>query len=202
MKNWTRQIGVALRALILLTVILGIAYPLVMTGFAQVAFHDRANGSLITRTGGPTSDPKAAVGSELLGQNFDGGQWFHPRPSAAGDNGYDGLSSAASNLGPDNPDLKKQVVRLRAKIAATEHVAPSAVPPDALTASGSGLDPDISPAYAKIQVDRVAAANHLDRASVARLVRENTAGRDAGFIGDPHVNVLRLNLEVERLAAQ
>lgn len=202
MKNWMRQIGAGLRAVLILTAILGIAYPLVMTGFAQVAFHDKANGSLITRTGDSTSDPKKAVGSALLGQNFDGNRWFHPRPSAAGDNGYDGLSSSASNLGPNSPDLKKQVVRLRAKIAATEHVAPSTVPPDALTASGSGLDPDISPAYAKIQINRVADANHLDRATVARLVRANTAGRDAGFIGDPHVNVLRLNIKIEKLAAQ
>lgn len=197
-----RQIGAALRALIILTAILGIAYPLVIAGFAQVAFHDRANGSLITRTGDSTSDPKKAVGSALLGQNFDGAKWFHPRPSAAGDRGYDGLSSGASNLGPNSPELKRQIDERRAAIAKEDGAAPGAVPPDALTAGGSGLDPDISPAYARIQIDRVAAANHLDRATVARLVRANTAGREAGFIGDPHVNVLRLNIDVEKLAAQ
>ena len=190
-----RQIGAGFRALIVLTAILGIAYPLVMTGFAQVAFHDKANGSLVTYQG-------RTVGSELLGQNFDGDTWFHPRPSAAGDNGYDGLSSSASNEGPNSPELKKQVTELRAKIAKVEHVAPSAVPPDALTASGSGLDPDISPQYAKIQINRVAHANKIDPAVVTRLVRENTSGRDAGFIGDPHVNVLKLNIDVEKQAAQ
>lgn len=197
-----RQIGAALRALIILTAILGIAYPLVMTGFAQVMFHDKANGSLVTRNGDATSDARKAVGSELLGQNFDGRRWFHPRPSAAGDTGYDGLSSGASNLGPNSPELKRQIADRRAAIAKEDDVAPAAVPPDALTAGGSGLDPDISPAYARIQINRVAAANHLDRATVARLVRRNTAGRDAGFIGDPHVNVLRLNIGVEKLAAQ
>lgn len=192
MKSWMRQIGAGLRALIVLTAILGIGYPLVMTGFSQVAFHDRANGSIVTRNG-------EAVGSELLGQRFPGKQWFHPRPSAAD---YDALASGASNLGPDSPELKKLVEQRRAAIAREDHVAPSAVPPDALTASGSGLDPDISPAYARIQVDRVAAANHLDRTVVARLVQRYTAGREAGFLGDPHVNVLMLNREVEKLAAQ
>lgn len=197
-----RQLNAGLRATLLLTLILGVVYPLAMTGFGQVAFHDSANGSYITRNGDPTTDPNKSVGSALIGQNFAGAKWFHPRPSAAGDKGYDGLSSGASNLGPNNPELTKQVKERRAAIAKEDGVAPSAVPPDALTASGSGLDPDISPAYAKIQINRVAAANHLDRATVARLVRENTAGREAGFMGDPHVNVLRLNLEVEKLAAQ
>ncbi|HEY3682011.1 MAG TPA: potassium-transporting ATPase subunit KdpC [Streptosporangiaceae bacterium] len=200
MKSWFRQIGAGLRALLVLTAILGIAYPLVMTGFSQVAFHEKANGSLIDRNGNPTTDPKKAVGSQLLGQNFDGDQWFHPRPSAAGDNGYDGLASGASNLGPNSPELKKRIAALKVTIAKVEHVAPSAIPPDALTASGSGLDPDISPAYAAIQVNRVARENHEDTATVRRLVRAATSGRDAGFIGAPHVNVLKLNIAVEKLA--
>lgn len=186
MKSWMRQIGAGFRVLLILTAILGIAYPLAMTGFAQVAFHDKANGSYVDRDG-------KTVGSALIGQNFSGARWFHPRPSA-GD--YDGLASGASNLGPDSPELKKLVERRRAQVAKENHVAPGQVPPDALTASGSGLDPDISPQYAKIQVARVARANGLPRAVVARLVRENTSGRDAGFIGDPHVNVLRLNIAV------
>lgn len=197
MKTWLRQIGAGLRALIVLTVLLGIAYPLAMTGFAQVAFHDKANGSLITRDGHPTGDPHKAVGSRLIGQRFPGDQWFHPRPSAAGDNGYDALSSGASNLGPNSPELRKRVTALRATISRVEHVPPGAVPPDALTAGGSGLDPDISPAYAAIQIDRVARVNHLSPAAVRRLVAGATSGRGAGFVGAPHVDVLQLNIAVE-----
>ena len=197
-----RQIGAGLRALLVLTAILGIAYPLVMTGVAQVAFRDRANGSLITRDGHATTDPDTAVGSALLGQAFTGGRWFHPRPSAAGKRGYDGLASGASNLGPDSPELRRLIAERRAAVARENRVPPSAVPPDALTASGSGLDPDISPAYAGIQVGRVAAANDLGRTEVARLVRDHTAGRDAGFIGAPHVNVLALNIAVARVAGR
>lgn len=199
MTGRLRQIGAAFRVLIILTAILGIAYPLVMTGFAQVVFHDKANGSLVTHNGDATGDPEKAVGSELIGQNFAGARWFRPRPSAPG---YDGPASGASNLGPNSSELKRQITERRAAIAKEDGVAPAAVPPDALTAGGSGLDPDISPAYAMIQIDRVATANHLDRAAVARLVRRNTAGRDAGFIGDPHVNVLLLNIDVRKLAAQ
>lgn len=196
MKNWLRQIGAGFRALVILTVILGIAYPLAMTGFAQVAFHDKANGSLIDRNGSATTDARKAVGSELLGQRFTGERWFHPRPSAAE---YDGLDGGASNLGPSSPELKEQIAERRARIAKENDVAPGQVPPDALTASASGLDPDISPQYAKIQTNRVAKANSLTPAAVAKLVREHTSARDAGFMGDPHVNVLKLNIAVRKL---
>ncbi|MGW7446069.1 K(+)-transporting ATPase subunit C [Kitasatospora sp. NPDC054795] len=190
----------ALRALLVLTVILGIAYPLLITGISQVAFTDKANGSPVT------SDGKE-VGSSLIGQNFNlpkknpddpkeealpDPKWFQPRPSAAG-TGYDASSSSASNLGPNSEDLLKAVEDRRAAVAAFDGVDPASVPADALTASGSGLDPHISVAYAKEQVDRVAGNRGLPVEAVAKLVDKYTESRSLGFLGNEGVNVVLLN---------
>ena len=193
-----RQALVALRVLLAMTVILGILYPLVVLGIGQLAVRDAANGSLVTDSAGSTA------GSKLIGQQFtdpDGNaaQWFVGRPSAAGD-GYDAMSSGGSNLAADSPDLLADVQQRRAQIAADDGVDPSAVPPDALTASGSGLDPDISVDYALLQVNRVAAARGLSTEQVGDLVRSHIAGRALGFIGEERVNVLDLNLALNQLA--
>ncbi|TCL83681.1 MULTISPECIES: potassium-transporting ATPase subunit KdpC [unclassified Rathayibacter] len=196
-RTGLRQYGVALRALLVLTVALGVLYPLAITGLGQVAFARQANGSLLTESG-------ETVGSSLIGQSFtdaDGNplpEWFQSRPSAAGD-GYDASASSGSNLGPENEDLIAAIQERRAAIAAFDGVDPAAVPADALTASASGLDPQISPAYAAIQVARVAAARGLTEEDVRALVAEHTRARDLGFLGDETVNVLELNLA---LAAQ
>jgi potassium-transporting ATPase KdpC subunit len=192
-----RQHLVALRALLALTVVVGLAYPLVVTGIAQTIFGRQADGSLLRRNG-------VVAGSSLIGQNFTDErgnplpQWFQPRPSAAGD-GYDPTSTGASNLGPNNPKLLKAVLERRAQVAEFNGVDPAAVPPDALTASGSGLDPHISPAYARLQVDRVARARGLDPARVRELVSDHTQGRILGFLGEPRVNVVELNLALAKL---
>jgi potassium-transporting ATPase KdpC subunit len=192
-----RRYWASIRVLIVLTVILGLLYPVLVTAVGQVAFKHQANGSLVSSNG-------HVVGSSLIGQNFTDAtgnplpQWFQPRPSAAGD-GYDPTSTSASNLGPNNPDLLKLVQERRAAAAALDGVDPASVPPDALTASGSGLDPDVSPAYAYEQVDRVAKARGLDPAQVKALVDANVHGRDLGFLGEPTVNVLQLNLALQRL---
>ena len=208
-----RQYGAALRTLLLLTVILGLAYPLAMTGFAQVAFGNNANGSLVQR-GGKT------VGSHLIGQGFTrpvlkNGQptkdakgnpvveadpkYFQSRPSAAG-LGYDPTSSGASNLGPENKDLIASIKDRRATAAALDGVNRAQVAPDALLASGSGLDPQISPAYAQEQIARVARVRGLSVAQVQALVTANTQGRTLGFLGEPRVNVLNLNLALDAAA--
>ncbi|HEV7187049.1 MAG TPA: potassium-transporting ATPase subunit KdpC [Blastococcus sp.] len=184
-----RQFLAGLRLLLLLTVVLGLAYPLIMTGIGQVALPSRANGSLVRVDGQP-------VGSALLGQRFAGPQWFTPRPSASG---YDGLASGGTNLGPGSPALQAAVAHARAAAASADGVLPGSVPPDAVTASGSGLDPDISPAYAYQQVDRVAAARGLPAASVRRLVAAHVTGRALGFLGEPHVNVLELDVALAAL---
>ena len=187
-----RQLLPALRMLLVLTVLCGIAYPLVVTGIAQVAFKDKANGSIVTDAKG------REVGSSLIGQAFDGPQWFHPRPSAAGD-GYDPTSSSSSNLGPTNPDLlaavKERVADYRKENDLTRATA---VPVDAVTASGSGLDPHISEANARIQARRVAAARNLPLRQVLDLVDQHTDGRSLGIFGEPGVNVLELNLALGR----
>ena len=194
----------ALRMLLVFTVITGIAYPLAVTGIAQVAFSPQANGSLIKDQGRP-------VASSLIGQNFNlplkKGQttaapdpkWFQPRPSAAGTAGYDPTSSGASNLGPNNPDLIKAVKERRAAVAAFDGVPPGSVPVDAVTASGSGLDPDISPAYAYEQVNRVAKARGLDPGAVRKLVSDRVQGRNLGFLGQDRVNVVVLNHDLAAL---
>lgn len=188
-----------LRVLVAATVLVGVVYPLAVTGLAQVALPWRADGSLVTATGERTNDPGEAVGSALLGQLVDDPGLFSPRPSAAGD-GYDPLSSYGSNLGPESPDLIAAIKQRQAEIAEREGVAIAEVPPDAVTASASGLDPDISEAYAALQVPRVARAQGLSQEQVAELVAEHTDGRTLGVLGEAHVNVLELNIAVQRAA--
>ena len=191
-----KTVWVAVRLALILTIVLGIAYPLLITGIGQLALNSRANGSLVE-----TADGRVA-GSALIGQNFTGAdgaplpEYFQPRPSAAD---YDALASGGSNLGPESPQLVAQIAERLAAVAAFNGVAESDVPPDAVTASGSGLDPDISPEYARIQVQRVADARGLQRAEVRTLVEQFTAGRDLGYIGEPRVNVLKLNLALDAL---
>ena len=185
-----RQFWPALRMLLVLTALVGIAYPLALTGFAQVAFPGRADGSLVKQDG-------RIVGSRLIGQSFSGRpQYFQSRPSAAG-KGYDPRASSASNLGPESQDLVKAIAERRAAASRLDGTAPAEVAPDALLASGSGLDAYISPAYAAQQVDRVARERALDPATVRALVHEYTAGRVLGFLGEPGVNVLLLNLALD-----
>lgn len=188
-----------LRMLVLATVVLGLAYPLLVTGIAQVAFPWRADGSLVTATGAHTDQAADAVGSALIGQLVTDPGLFQPRPSAAGD-GYDPLATAGSNLGPESPDLEKAIEQRRAEIAEREGVPASEVPADAVTASASGLDPDISPAYAALQVPRVAKAQGLSEDAVRQLVARFTSGRSWGTLGEAHVNVLRLNIAVRQAA--
>jgi K+-transporting ATPase ATPase C chain len=202
LPNTLRQLITGLRGLLVLTVICGIAYPLVVFGIGQVAFHHQVNGSLVSYKG-------RVVGSSLLCQEFVDAkgnplpQYFQPRPSdavVAGDKtdyGCDPLYSSASNLGPDNP-VQVQLVRQRQKqIAAFDHVKISQIPADAVTASGSGLDPDITPQNAAIQVDRVAAARHVSPAAIRALVSKYTQGRNIGILGEPRVNVLLLNIALD-----
>jgi K+-transporting ATPase ATPase C chain len=205
-----RQFGVAIRALVVFTIGLGIIYPLAMTGVAQALFHSNANGSVIQVQG-------KDVASDLIGQAYtkqatkdgkpevdaDGKPvmvadplWFQTRPSAVD---YDAMGSAASQYGPNNADLLAAIQERRKAVADLEGVDPSQVPPDALTASGSGLDPAISPAYAALQVNRVARERGLDVARVQQLVKENTKGRTLGFLGEPTVNVVTLNADLAAL---
>ncbi|KUN88145.1 potassium-transporting ATPase subunit C [Streptomyces griseoruber] len=216
-SNTVRLLGAALRALLVLTLVTGVVYPLAVTGVAQALFHDRANGSEIT------SDGKV-VGSSLIGQSYDlplkKGQetpdadlkWFQGRPAnGLGANSintrYKLLLSGATNLSADNKDLIQQVEDAKAAVVKDNSVSgytvkPSDVPADAVTSSGSGLDPDISPAYADLQVHRVAAENGLSVAQVQKLVDEHTDGRTLGFIGEPRVNVLELNIALRDLVAK
>jgi len=187
-----RQLWAALRMMVVMTAVVGLAYPLAMTGFAQAVFPGRADGSLVEHDG-------KVVGSSLIGQSFEGRpEYFQSRPSAAGD-GYDPLASSASNLGPESEDLVAAIEDRRAAAAELDGTDPAHVAPDALLASGSGLDPQISPEYAKQQVDRVARERGLDVAEVRGLVDEYTDGRALGFLGEPGVNVLLLNLALDRL---
>ena len=188
-----RQSWAGLRLMIAATLVLGLAYPLVVYGFGQLAAPWQAAGSLVTADGSHTEDPGSAVGSQLIGQLVDDQNLFQPRPSAAGD-GYDMLSSYGSNLGPEEPALIKAIKERTAEIAKREGVRQSEVPPDAVTASGSGLDPHISPANARLQAPRVARARGLALGDVLELVDEHTDGRSLGFLGGPGVNVLELNL--------
>lgn len=185
-----RQLLPALRMLLALTVICGLAYPLVVTGVAQAAFRHQAEGSLVEVDGEP-------VGSALLGQSFTRPEYFHPRPSAAGD-GYDATASGASNLGPTNPDLLAAVSeRVGAYRDENGLGADQPVPVDAVTASASGLDPHISVANARLQAPRVAAARGLSEDEVLALVDDHTDGRVLGVLGEPGVNVLELNLALD-----
>jgi len=197
-----RQLLAALRGLLIFTVICGIAYPLVIYGIGQAAFSRQADGSLVRVHG-------SVVGSSLLCQEFTNAegnplpQYFQPRPSASavsatnGTGGCNPLASGASNLGPNNPVLDKDIRARQAQIAAFDHVPVSAIPPDAVTASASGLDPYISPQYAAIQVNRVARARHVRPATVRALVARYTFGRTLGFLGEPAVNVLLLNIALD-----
>ncbi len=190
-RSFFRSTGVAVRLTLLSTVVLGIAYPLAVWGVGQAAFHDQANGSMVTDSSGKV------VGSSLIGQSFTGDQadrWFQSRPSAAGEKGYDANASSGSNLGPNNPDLLKSIEERRAAVAKADGVSAAEVPADAVTASGSGLDPDISPEYALQQVSRVAEARGLSESTVRALVQQHTESRQVGFLGEPVVNVLELNL--------
>jgi potassium-transporting ATPase KdpC subunit len=191
----------ALVLFLALTLLTGACYPLLVTGIAQAAFPWQANGSLIGGAGQPVDQASAAVGSVLIGQPFIGPGYFWSRPSATTP-AYNAAASSGSNLGPLNPDLAKAVVE-RVAAAKAGSADPSApVPVDLVTASGSGLDPHISPAAALYQVPRVAAARGLPAALLEELVREHTQGRTIGLLGEPRINVLRLNLALDRLEAR
>jgi K+-transporting ATPase ATPase C chain len=192
-----RQAGVAVRAMLVLTVVLGIGYTLVITGIGQLLLPAQSNGSLISSGG-------RVVGSSLVGQSFTTAkgaalaQWFQSRPSAAG-NGYDAGASSGSNYGPNSKALVALITARQQAIEKSDGVSKSQIPADALTASASGLDPDISPAYALLQVDRVAKARGLSQAAVKKLVESKIQGRELGYLGDPTVNVLQLNLALVAL---
>ena len=172
----------------LFTGVLGVAYPFAVTGVAQVAFHDQADGSLVRNKAGKV------VGSALVGQSFAEPVYLHPRPSAAGD-GYDASASSGSNLGPLNPDLiarvKTDADALRTETGAT------VIPADAVTTSASGLDPHISPAYADLQIARIASARGVGEAQVREVIREHEEGRTFGVLGQPRVNVLLTNMALD-----
>ena len=185
-----RQTLAGLAVLLAFTVVFGLGYPLLMTGVGQLAFHDQANGSMVRADG-------RDVGSSLIGQEFTGAEWFHSRPSAAA---YDGLASGGTNLGPNSRVLLEAVRKARVHVATENGVDPNRVPPDAVTSSGSGLDPDISPAYADLQVARVARARGMSAAEVQRLVDDHTQARTLGFLGEPRVDVLELNLALAHAA--
>lgn len=190
-----RQLLPAVKMLAVFTVLLGLAYPLTMTGIAQTLFSHRANGSLVEDGNGDV------VGSSLLGQTFTDEKYFHSRPSAAGD-GYDPTKSGASNLGPTNPQLLDSIAaRAAAFRAANGLPADAVVPIDAVTASGSGLDPHISVANAELQAPRVASARNMALDGVRSLISAHTDGRSFGILGEAGVNVLELNLALDRAGA-
>jgi K+-transporting ATPase ATPase C chain len=190
MRPFLRQLAPAVTALVVFTVLLGLLYPLAVTGIAQLGFGSKADGSLVERDG-------VVVGSRLIGQPFVSPGYFHPRPSAAGD-GYDAMASGGSNLGPTNPALLDSVAqRVLAYREENGLGAEVAVPVDAVTSSASGLDPHISVANARLQAPRVAAARGLSVDRVLELVDEHTDGRAFGILNDPGVNVLELNLALD-----
>jgi K+-transporting ATPase ATPase C chain len=171
------------------TVLLGILYPLLVTGLAQIIFPRQANGGLIQGKDG------VLIGSRLIGQPFSGPGYFHSRPSAAGAAGYDASASSGSNLGPTNAQL---ITRVNGDVARLQAENPNTpIPVDLVTTSGSGLDPDISPAAAEFQIRRVAADRKIPETEVARLVQENSKDRQWGFLGEPRVNVLELNIALD-----
>jgi potassium-transporting ATPase KdpC subunit len=184
-----KNLLIALWFTLVTTVMFGVLYPLAITGLAQVLFPSRANGELIERNG-------KIVGSRIIGQSFTGPRYFHSRPSSAG-TGYDPTSSSGSNLGPTN---KLLVERVRSDVQKLQSENPNVpVPVDLVTASGSGLDPHISPAAAEFQIPRVAHSRGMKENNVRSLVQKHTEGRDLGLLGEPRVNVLELNLELDSL---
>jgi len=183
---------IALRVTAVTLVVTGLVYPLVMTGVSKALLRDRANGSMVA------NDKGQVVGSELLGQSFERPGYFQPRPSAAGDKGFDATNSGGSNLGPTSKKLRDRVTEAVAKIKKENPNAPGEVPAELVTASGSGLDPHLSPAGAMWQVPRIAKARSVSQERVRQLVEANIEGRDLGFLGEPRVNVLLLNLALDR----
>ncbi|MEU2864596.1 potassium-transporting ATPase subunit KdpC [Streptomyces mirabilis] len=195
--NSARMVWAALRMLLVLTVVTGVMYPLVVTGIGQLAFHDKANGSMVQVDG-------KEVGSKLIGQSWNikgtdkpDPKWFQGRPS---NSNYDPLATGSSQLGASDPRLVKAVKAAKKQVAEFNHVPESEVPKDAVTGSASAIDPDISPKYADIQVKRVAEENGLTVAQVQKLVKDHSDGRTVGFLGEPHVNVLELNVALKELA--
>ena len=181
----------AFRLMLVFTVLTGLIYPGVVTGLCQMLFPRRANGSFVNVDG-------KIVGSDLIGQNFAKPGYFHPRPSAAGNDGYDGAASTGSNFGPTN---QKLIDRVKASVEQFRKENPDytgPIPADLLTASGSGLDPDISPASASAQASRIAKARGIGVDQLERIITRHTQGRDLGVLGEPHVNVLSLNLDLDR----
>ncbi|WP_369355031.1 potassium-transporting ATPase subunit KdpC [Streptomyces sp. cg2] len=196
-RSTARLTWAAVRMLLVLTVVCGVIYPLVVTGIAQGLFHDKANGSEVTVDG-------KVVGSELIGQSWNikgtknpDPKWFQGRPS---NSDYDPMTTGSSQLGASDPKLVKNVKAAKKQVAEFNGVPQSEVPKDAVTGSASAIDPGISPAYAEIQVKRVAQHNGLSVAQVEKLVQDNITGRTAGFLGEPAVNVLKLNIAVRELA--
>lgn len=190
MKTWMNELKISLVVSVLTLALLCGIYPLAVWGIAQIAFSDKANGSLVERDG-------KVVGSRLLGQNFAADRYFHPRPSAAG-NGYDAANSSGSNLGPTSQKLFDAIKERAAAYRKENGLADGTlIPADAVTASGSGLDPEISPANAGLQIGRVAKARGMEPSAVAALVKAHTRGRALGILGDPGVNVLELNLALD-----
>jgi len=186
-----KQILPAFRIVLLLTIVTGLIYPFAVTGLSQLLFPQQANGSLITRDG-------RVIGSSLIGQNFTKPEYFHPRPSAAGSDGYDATASSGSNYGPTN---QKLIDRVKSDMETFRKENPDfsgPIPADLLTASASGLDPEISPGNTAAQLARVAKARGIDPAALQKLIDAHTQGRTFGFLGEPRVNVLRLNLDLDQ----
>ena len=195
MKNIFAEFGRSIVATIFFAVILCGVYPLVVFGAAKLFFPHQANGSLLI------DKSNTIRGSALLAQNFTGAQYFHPRPSAAGANGFDATSSSGSNLGPTSSNLVANITQNIANYRAENDLATNAiVPADAVTASASGLDPHISPANAEIQIARVAKARGISEEQLRKLVQQNTSGRDLGLFGEPRVNVMTLNFALDELS--
>jgi len=197
MKNIFAEFGRSIVAIIFFAVILCGLYPLVVYGMGQLLFPHQANGSLLVDKSG------AIRGSSLLAQNFTGADYFHPRPSAAGSNGYDATSSGGSNLGPTSSNLVANIAANISSYRSDNNLATNApVPADAVTASASGLDPHISLANAEIQIPRVAKARGISEEQVRKLVQQNTSGRDLGVFGEPRVNVMTLNFALDGLVGK
>ena len=188
-----RQLGIGFKMMLVLTVLTGLLYPGVVTGLCQFLFPARANGSLIVANG-------HAIGSELIGQNFKRPEYFQPRPSAAGNDGYDPTASGASNLGPTNQKLADRVKDSVASFRKNNPDYTGPIPADLVTSSGSGLDPDISPASVEAQAPRIARARGIPVEQVRDLIASHTKERDLGFLGEPRVNVLEINRALDQTA--